>query len=96
MKKDVEQNINSAGYIKQKIIQLIAEHLEIERDEVKESSSFREDLSANSLMLVELLIILEENFYLPVISDTEAEKFITVRDVIDYVVRTTTSEDYNN
>ena len=62
MKNDIEHNINSAGYIKQKIIQLIAEHLGIERDEIKEGSSFKEDLSANSLMLVELLIILEDNF----------------------------------
>ncbi|MCL5263849.1 MAG: acyl carrier protein [Chloroflexi bacterium] len=63
---------------------IIAEQLGVEEDEVVATASFVEDLNADSLDLVELIMSFEEEFGME-ISDVEAEKIITVQDAIDYI-----------
>ena len=68
---------------------LIVEQLGVEEDEVVPSASFVDDLGADSLDLVELIMSLEEQFSTPSqkieISDEDAEKIVTVQDAIDYI-----------
>jgi len=66
------------------IRQIIADQLGRSIEEVKVESSFVEDLGADSLDLVELIMAFEEKFHLE-ISDEESEKLKTVADVINYV-----------
>jgi len=68
----------------EKVKQIIAEQLGVEEDEVTPSSSFIDDLGADSLDTVELVMALEENFDLE-IPDEAAEKIRTVQDAIDYI-----------
>lgn len=63
---------------------IICEQLGVSADEVNPDSSFIEDLGADSLDIVELVMALEEE-YGTEISDEQAEKIHTVRDVIDYI-----------
>ena len=58
--------------------------LELARDEVNTGSSFVDDLGADSLDTVELVMALEEEFDLE-IADEEAEKISTVQEAIDYI-----------
>ena len=67
-----------------KVRQIIAEQLGVEEAEVTPSSSFVDDLGADSLDTVELVMALEENFDLE-IPDEAAEKIRTVQDAIDYI-----------
>jgi acyl carrier protein len=62
----------------------IAEQLSVSEDEVTPDASFIEDLNADSLDLVELIMTLEEEFGVK-ISDEDAEKIRTVRDAMDYL-----------
>ncbi len=67
-----------------KIKQIVVEQLGVKEEDVKPESSFIDDLGADSLDTVELVMALEEEFELE-IPDEEAEKIRTVQDVIDYV-----------
>ena len=68
---------------------MIVEQLGAEESEVVPSASFVEDLGADSLDLVELIMSLEEEFSNPTrkveIPDEDAEKIITIQDAIDYM-----------
>ena len=64
--------------------EVVVEQLSVSPDEVKEDSKFVEDLGADSLDVVELVMALEEKFDIE-IPDDEAEKIQTVKDVIDYI-----------
>ena len=68
---------------------IIVEQLGVEEEEVVPSASFVDDLGADSLDLVELIMSLEEEFSKPSrkieIPDDDAEKIITVQDAIDYL-----------
>jgi acyl carrier protein len=70
--------------ITEKVRQIIAEQLGVEEAEVTPSASFIDDLGADSLDTVELVMALEENFDLE-IPDEDAEKIRTVQDAIDYI-----------
>ncbi|MBQ8299616.1 MAG: acyl carrier protein [Clostridia bacterium] len=63
----------------------IVEGLGVESDDVKMDSTFIDDLSADSLDIVELIMNIEEEFELS-IPDSEAEKIVSVRDVVNYIV----------
>ena len=63
---------------------VIAEQLDLQEDEVKEEASFLEDLGADSLDIVEMVMTLEEEFNME-ISDEEAQKIQTVGDAVSYI-----------
>ncbi|MGH3088593.1 MAG: acyl carrier protein [Rubrobacteraceae bacterium] len=69
----------------QKIQEITADRLGVEEGDVTPEASFREDLEADSLDLVELIMELEEQFGME-IPDEEAEKITTVEEAVDYVV----------
>jgi len=60
------------------------EQLNVSPEEVKPESKFVEDLGADSLDVVELIMALEEKFEIQ-IPDSEAEKIQTVKDIVDYI-----------
>jgi acyl carrier protein len=64
--------------------EVVVEQLNVNPDEVKEESKFVEDLGADSLDVVELVMALEEKFDIE-IPDTDAEKIVTVGDAIKYI-----------
>ncbi len=68
----------------QRIIEIIAEQLSMDVDEVQADSTFIEDLGADSLDIVELIMAIEEEFEVEV-PDEDAEKLLTVQQTIDYV-----------
>jgi acyl carrier protein len=70
--------------VEEKIVNIIAEKLSVEPDEVVPQASFVDDLGADSLDLVELIMAMEEAFDKE-ISDEEAEKLQTVQDAINYI-----------
>ena len=67
-----------------KIQEITADRLGVEESDVTPEASFREDLEADSLDLVELIMELEEQFGME-IPDEEAEKITTVEEAVDYV-----------
>ncbi len=67
---------------------IIVEQLGVSADDVNESASFIEDLGADSLDIVELVMALEEEYDIE-ISDEDAEKIQTVGDAITYIVEHT-------
>jgi acyl carrier protein len=67
-----------------KIQEITADRLGVEEGDVTPDASFREDLEADSLDLVELIMELEEQFGME-IPDEEAEKITTVEEAVDYV-----------
>ncbi|MFW6113403.1 MAG: acyl carrier protein [Actinomycetota bacterium] len=68
-----------------KVRAALAEALELPEEEIREESRFKEDLEADSLDLVELLLEMEREYGFK-ISDEEAEKILTVRDAIDLIM----------
>jgi acyl carrier protein len=68
----------------EKVRDIIAEQLGIEAGDIKMESSFVDDLGADSLDIVELIMALEEEFNME-IPDEEAEKISTVGDVVEYI-----------
>jgi len=68
-----------------KIQEITADRLGVDESDVTSDASFREDLEADSLDLVELIMELEEQFGME-IPDEEAEKITTVEEAVDYVV----------
>jgi acyl carrier protein len=75
--------------IYEKLKKIIVDQLGVEEAEVIPTAKFAEDLGADSLDLVELIMAIEENFSTPErkieIPDTEAEKIITVQNAVDYI-----------
>ena len=70
--------------ITEKVKQIISEQLGVEEGEVTSSASFVDDLGADSLDTVELVMALEEHFDIE-IPDDAAEKITTVKDAIGYI-----------
>jgi acyl carrier protein len=71
--------------IAQKVMEIIAQNLDVKRDDIKPASSFVQDLNADSLDIVELVMAIEKEFDIS-IPDEEAEKIRTVQDAVDYIV----------
>jgi acyl carrier protein len=70
--------------VEAKVKSIIAEQLGISEDTIKQDSAFIEDLGADSLDIVELVMAMEEEFEVE-IPDEEAENIKTVADAINYV-----------
>jgi len=70
--------------VDEKVKHIIVEQLGVDEDEVKAEASFVDDLGADSLDVVELVMALEEEFELE-ISDEDAEKLVTVQKAIEYI-----------
>ncbi len=70
--------------IEEKVKQIVAEQLGVEEDQVTGDAAFMDDLGADSLDTVELVMALEEEFDIE-ISDEDAEKIVTVQDAISYI-----------
>jgi acyl carrier protein len=66
------------------IVRIIANQLQIDEDQVKSDASFMDDLGADSLDTVELIMALEEEFDIE-IPDSDAEKIRTVQDAFEYL-----------
>ena len=73
-----------SGDISTKVKKIVADHLGIEETKVNDDSSFIDDLGADSLDTVELVMAFEEEFGSE-ISDSEAEKILTVGDAIKFI-----------
>jgi acyl carrier protein len=70
--------------IEEKVKQIIVEQLGVEESEVTPNAHFVDDLGADSLDIVELVMTFEEAFEIE-IPDEDAEKILTVKDAIDYI-----------
>jgi acyl carrier protein len=73
-----------AKSVEEKVKEIIIEQLGVEDDDVNPNAKFIEDLGADSLDTVELVMALEENFDIQ-IPDEDAEKIVTVGDAIQYI-----------
>ena len=73
-----------ASSVEDKVKQIIVEQLGVDESEVTPTASFIDDLGADSLDTVELVMALEEGFGME-IPDEEAEKITTVKDAINYI-----------
>ena len=73
-----------AATAEDRLKKIIAEQLSVSEDEVTPEANFIDDLNADSLDLVELIMSLEEEFNVK-ISDEDAEKIRTVKDAVDYI-----------
>lgn len=73
-----------ADKIEAKVKELIIQQLEVKEDQLKPEASFTEDLKADSLAVVELVLALEQEFDLE-IPDEETEKIKTVQDAVNYI-----------
>ena len=68
----------------ERIIQIVCDNLGVNKEQVTRNTSFQEDIGADSLDIVELVMELEEEFEIT-IPDEEAEKIKTVGQAIDYI-----------
>jgi acyl carrier protein len=73
-----------AKAVEDRVKEIIIEQLGVEEDDVTPNAKFIEDLGADSLDTVELVMALEENFDIQ-IPDEEAEKIVTVNDAVQYI-----------
>jgi len=72
-----------------KLVLIVLEQLDVAKEDITLESSFVDDLGADSLDQVELIMAVEEFFDIP-IEDEDAEKLLTVQNVVDFVVKSTT------
>jgi acyl carrier protein len=72
------------GMVFEKVKDIIIEQLGVDEEEIKMEASFIDDLGADSLDIVELIMAIEEEFDLE-IPDKEAEKITTVGDAVEYI-----------
>ena len=73
-----------AKSVEEKVKEIIVEQLGVDEEDVNPNAKFIEDLGADSLDTVELVMALEEHFDIQ-IPDEDAEKIKTVKDAIDYI-----------
>ncbi|MCS7042452.1 MAG: acyl carrier protein [Bryobacteraceae bacterium] len=78
--------------VREKVKQIIVEQLGVDEEQVEDTASFVDDLGADSLDIVELVMAFEEAFDID-IPDTDAEKITTVKDAIDYIEAKAKKED---
>ena len=76
--------MNDLATVLERVTKVVVDRLGVDESEVKVEASFREDLGADSLDVVELVMELEDEFDME-ISDEDAEKIATVGDAISYI-----------
>ena len=76
-----------ADETEEKVVSIVAEQLDVDKDKVKPETSFISDLGADSLDIVELVMEFEEAFGVT-IDDEDAEKIKTVGEAVDYINKT--------
>ena len=76
--------MSDANNIQERVIALVAKGLGIEKENITPSASFVDDLGADSLDTVELVMAIEDEFSIT-IADDEAENIVTVQNVIDKI-----------
>lgn len=81
-------NVNE---IEARVKKIVVEQLGVKEDEVTSDASFVDDLGADSLDTVELVMALEEEFETE-IPDEDAEKIVTIKDAVNYIVNRMDSE----
>ena len=74
----------TAAEVEEKVLQIVSEQLSVDKKEISRETSFVNDLNADSLDTVELVMELEDEFDMT-IPDEEAEKLRTVGEAIDYI-----------
>ena len=72
--------------VEERVIEIVCENLAVSKDQVSRTTSFVDDIGADSLDIVELIMELEEEFEIN-IPDEQAEKIKTVGEAIDYIER---------
>jgi acyl carrier protein len=72
--------------VEERVVEIVCENLGVNKEQVTRSTSFTEDVGADSLDIVELVMELEEEFEIT-IPDDQAEKIKTVGEAIDYIER---------
>jgi acyl carrier protein len=72
--------------VEDRVTQIVVDQLGVEPEEVKPNASFADDLGADSLDRVELIMAFEETFGME-IPDSDAEKIVTVQDAVAYIQR---------
>ncbi len=70
--------------VETRVIEIVCEHLAVQKDKVTRATSFVEDIGADSLDIVELVMELEEEFDIQ-IPDDQAEKIKTVGEAVDFI-----------
>ncbi len=70
--------------VEQRVIEIVCEHLAVNKEQVNRNTSFIEDIGADSLDIVELVMELEEEFDIQ-IPDDQAEKIKTVGEAVDFI-----------
>ena len=78
------KEVNGVDNILERVVEIVAEELAVDTDEITEKSSFIEDLGADSLDVVELVMAFEEEFDVE-IPDEDAEDIRTVEDAVNYL-----------
>jgi acyl carrier protein len=84
-----ESNVPS---VEERVIEIVCENLGVNKEQVTRNTSFTEDVGADSLDIVELVMELEEEFEIT-IPDDQAEKIKTVGEAIDYIERETAAKE---
>ena len=69
----------------ERLREIIAEQLGVEKDKITPESSFTEDLNADSLDMVDLVMTIEEKFELGEINDEDSRGIQTVQDAVNYI-----------
>ena len=70
--------------VDERVKEIIAEQLGLEKDDIQPEASFIDDLGADSLDIVEMIMTIEDEFDVE-ISDEDAEKIVSVQDAINYI-----------